>query len=127
MPSKPKRKYLVVTIALQKYSKTSRETKSVAMDCGGMLGAGELIQSITSIEQSSSDDEADELTITGQQVNTDTIAEPGRRAIAPGEGIQFFVAGGTAGVLYHLTARVLTTRGQDLDATGRLSVTADEP
>lgn len=116
-----------MTIALQKYSKTARETKSVAMDVAGMLGAGEMIQSITSIEQSASADDADELTITGQQVNTNTIAEPGRRAIEPGEGIQFFVTGGTAGVLYHLTARLLTTRGQDLDATVRLSVTADEP
>jgi len=109
-----------MTLAKGLYSKTERETKSVVIDCAPALAAGELIDTVGAAVITPAGP-----TISGLVKNASVLSEPGKRPIAIGEGLQFFLQDGTSGVVYTITIPYTTDGGQDLDASVKVKVLDD--
>jgi hypothetical protein len=108
-----------MTLAKELRAKATTETKDVVVDCAGALQSDETINAITSAVHTPTG-----LTITGVATNNAILSEPGRRPIQPGQGIQAFIAGGTADTTYLITFTYTTSLGQTLEAAIKLRVTA---
>jgi hypothetical protein len=122
-----------MTQAPELFSKTAAETKELTIDFGPTmdLAGGETIATMQATTQTNSyqgtttpTPTPDPLTLTGETKNAATFDQPGRRPIASNEGLQLFAAGGTADFLYFVTFNATTTKGQILQGTARLHLTA---
>lgn len=109
-----------MTVAKGLFTKTDAETKSVVIDCAPALATGETIDIVSSETISPAGP-----TVSGLAKNSVVLSEPGERSIAAAEGLQFYVAGGTAGVIYTITIPYTTSNAQSLQASVKIKVVND--
>jgi len=110
-----------MTAAAKLYTKTERETKSVTIDCAQVMEPGETIDTVGAAVIAPDDGPV----VSGLVTNDSVLTKPGERSIAIGEGLRFFLQGGTAGTVYSITIPYTTSEGQDLDATVKVKVVND--
>ena len=108
-----------MSITKQTGTKLVAETKDLAIDCANALADAETIADTPTVVVSSPND----LTITGIEINTEVLSEPGFPDAQIGQAIQCFVGGGTAGTRYTLSFSYTTSTGQSLIAIANLKVT----
>lgn len=110
-----------MTVARGLFAKTERETKSIVIDCQPAMAPGETIETVGTAVISPTGP-----TVDGLAANLVALAKPGKRTIGIGEGLRFFLLGGTAGTVYTITIPYTTSEDQDLDASVKVKVLADD-
>lgn len=110
-----------MTVAKGLFAKTERETKSIVIDCQGSMAPGETIATVGTAVISPTGP-----TVDGLAKNLVPLAKAGKRTIGIGEGLRFFLLGGESDTVYTITIPYTTSEDQDLDASVKVKVLADD-
>jgi len=115
-------------LARETNDKAATEQINYLCDFGDRLAAGDTIATVTGNDANGNAlgaiDSTGDLTISSVAANGSQVTVDGV-AVAANEGLQYTVYGGTAGDLYTIVCRVVTTNGETLEVRCRLRIVPD--
>lgn len=97
---------MTTSFATQRPCKTASETRNAGVSFANKLDSGELLSGTPTVVEVTTS----ALTLTNKAVNTSALTLDGQD-VAIGEAVTFTVAGGSAGVRYHIRVNVDTDAG----------------